>query len=301
MPIFGLREAKRRRVGDMNWLDAIILGLVQGLTEFLPVSSSAHIRIVGELTGSTDPGAAFTAITQIGTELAVVIVFWKDIVRILSAWFRSLPLGAKENRVPSSDPDARMGWMIIVGSLPICILGLLFQDTIDTGLRNLWITSAMLIVFGLLLGFVDRYAPQERDLKSMTWKDALLYGLAQAMALIPGVSRSGGTITMGRFLGYTREAAARYSFLLAMPAVWASGLYKVAKVLTGSETIAVGPTIAATIIAFVVGVVVILWFLKIISTQSYAPFVWYRIAIGILVALGLLSGLLSPLGTMPAA
>lgn len=281
----------------MSWLDAIILGLVQGLTEFLPISSSAHIRIVGELTGSTDPGAAFTAITQIGTELAVLIVFWKDIVRILRAWFRSLPIGDPQTRVSSSEPDARMGWMIIVGSLPIGILGLLFQDAIDTTLRNLWITSVMLIVFGLLLGFVDRYAPQERELSSMSWKDALLYGLAQAMALIPGVSRSGGTITMGRFLGYSREAAARYSFLLAMPAVMASGLYKVAKVFTGGETIAVGPTILATLIAFASGIVVILWFLKIISTRSYAPFVWYRIAIGILVALGLMTGVLSALGT----
>ena len=281
----------------MSWLDAIILGLVQGLTEFLPISSSAHIRIVGELTGSSDPGAAFTAITQIGTELAVLIVFWKDIVRILRAWFHSLPLGSRDSRVPSSDPDARMGWMIIVGSLPIGILGLLFQDVIDTTLRNLWITSAMLIVFGLLLGFVDRYAPDTRELSSMSWKDAILYGLAQAMALIPGVSRSGGTITMGRFLGYSREAAARYSFLLAMPAIMASGLYKVAKVVTGGDAIAVGPTILATVIAFGVGIVVILWFLKIISTRSYAPFVWYRIAIGILVALGLVTGVLSALGT----
>ena len=281
----------------MSWLDAIILGLVQGLTEFLPISSSAHIRIVGELMGSSDPGAAFTAITQIGTELAVLIVFWKDIVRILRAWFHSLPLGSRDSRVPSSDPDARMGWMIIVGSLPIGILGLLFQDAIDTTLRNLWITSAMLIVFGLLLGFVDRYAPDTRELKSMSWNDAILYGLAQAMALIPGVSRSGGTITMGRFLGYSREAAARYSFLLAMPAIMASGLYKVAKVVTGGDAIAVGPTILATVIAFGVGIVVILWFLKIISTRSYAPFVWYRIAIGILVALGLVTGVLSALGT----
>ena len=247
--------------------------------------------------GSSDPGAAFTAITQIGTELAVLIVFWKDIVRILRAWFHSLPLGSRDSRVPSSNPDSRMGWMIIVGSLPIGILGLLFQDAIDTTLRNLWITSAMLIVFGLLLGFVDRYAPDTRELKSMSWKDAILYGLAQAMALIPGVSRSGGTITMGRFLGYSREAAARYSFLLAMPAIMASGLYKVAKVVTGGDAIAVGPTILATVIAFGVGIVVILWFLKIISTRSYAPFVWYRIAIGILVALGLVTGVLSALGT----
>lgn len=276
----------------MSWLDAIILGLVQGLTEFLPVSSSAHLRIVGELTGAHDPGAAFTAITQIGTELAVLIVFWKDIVRILSAWFRALPVVPADRRLPQSHSDVRMGWMIIVGSLPIGILGLALQDWIDTSFRNLWITVTMLLIFGLLLGFVDRYAPQERTLKQMTWKDAVLYGCAQAMALIPGVSRSGGTITMGRYLGYTRESAARYSFLLAMPAIFASGLYKVYKVFSGGDHVDVAPTLLATIIAFVVGLVVILWFLNLVSTKSYAVFVWYRIGLALFVAILLVAGVL---------
>ncbi|WP_312348992.1 undecaprenyl-diphosphate phosphatase [Actinomyces sp.] len=279
----------------MSWLEAIILGLVQGLTEFLPISSSAHLRIVGELTGASDPGAAFTAITQIGTETAVLIFFWKDITRILSRWALSLPVVGPAKRVESSDPDARLGWMIIVGSLPIGILGLLLEDWIDTTFRNLWITVTMLVVFGLLLGLADRLGAKVRTLDRMSWRDAVLFGLAQAMALIPGVSRSGGTITMGRALGYTREAAARYSFLLAMPAVFASGFYKVAKVLSGGDHVDVGPTLVATLIAFAVGYLVIVWFLKLISTRSFAPFVWYRIGLAAVVAALLLTHVLEPL------
>lgn len=279
----------------MSWLEAIILGLVQGLTEFLPISSSAHLRIVGELTGASDPGAAFTAITQIGTETAVLIFFWKDITRIISRWALSLPVVGPAKRVESSDPDARLGWMIIVGSLPIGVLGLLLEDWIDTTFRNLWITVTMLVVFGLLLGLADRLGAKVRTLDHMSWRDAVLFGLAQAMALIPGVSRSGGTITMGRALGYTREAAARYSFLLAMPAVFASGFYKVAKVLTGGDHVDVGPTLVATVIAFVVGYLVIVWFLKLISTRSFAPFVWYRLGLAAVVAALLLTHVLEPL------
>lgn len=281
----------------MTWFDAIFLGLVQGLTEFLPISSSAHLRILGELVGKEDPGAAFTAITQIGTETAVVIVFWKDIVRILSHWWKALPFIPAAKRLPSSDPDARMGWMIILGSLPIGVLGLLLQDWIDTSFRNLWITVVMLALFGVLLGFVDSKMRQVRTLDRMSWRDAILYGLAQAMALIPGVSRSGGTITMGRALGYTREAAARYSFLLAMPAVFASGLYKVYKVFSGGDVVAVPQTVVATLIAFLVAWAVIIWFLKLVSTKSYKPFVYYRIGLAIVVAALLLTGVLMPAST----
>lgn len=284
----------------MSWFDAIILGILQGLTEFLPISSSAHLRIFGELTGA-DPGAAFTAITQIGTEIAVLIVFWKDIVRVLRSWFMSMPWVKEDNRISSSNPDVRMGWMIIVGSLPIGILGLLLQDWIDTTFRNLWITVAMLAVFALLLGAADKYAQSEKKLTELSWKDALLYGLAQAMALIPGVSRSGGTITMGRFLGYTRSEAARYSFLLALPAIFASGLYKLVKVLAGSEPVALAPTLVATVIAFVVGYAVIQWFLKLISTKSFLPFVYYRLILAAIVAALLLGGVLSPIATTVAA
>ncbi|MDN6566618.1 MAG: undecaprenyl-diphosphate phosphatase [Propionibacterium sp.] len=284
----------------MSWLEAIILGLVQGLTEFLPISSSAHLRIVGELTGANDPGAAFTAITQIGTETAVLIFFWKDIKRIVGRWARSLPVVGPAKRVESSDPDVRLGWMIIVGSLPIGILGLLLEDWIDTTFRNLWITVTMLIVFGVLLGLADRLGAKVRTLDHMSWRDAVLFGFAQAMALIPGVSRSGGTITMGRALGYTREAAARYSFLLAMPAVFASGFYKVAKVLTGGDHVEVGPTLVATLIAFVVGYMVIVWFLKLITTRSFSPFVWYRIALALVVAGLLVAQVLEPTaGALP--
>ena len=281
----------------MTWFDAIFLGLVQGLTEFLPISSSAHLRILGELVGNADPGAAFTAITQIGTETAVLIVFWKDIVRIVSSWWKSLPIRPREKRLSSSDPDVRMGWMIIVGSLPIGILGLLLEDWIDVSFRNLWITVVMLALFGVFLGIADRYAPQKLTLDHMSWRDAILYGLAQAMALIPGVSRSGGTITMGRALGYTREAAARYSFLLAMPAVFASGLYKVYKVFSGGDHVDVAPTVVATLIAFVVAWAVIIWFLKLVSTKSYKPFVWYRIGLAIVVAILLVTGVLTAAST----
>ncbi len=288
-------------MGTMTWLDALIMGLVQGLTEFLPISSSAHLRIVGELTGMQDPGAGFTAIIQIGTEAAVLIVFWKDIVRILSKWFAALPLGKKVRDVSQSDPDVRMGWMIIVGSMPIAILGLLLEDWIDTTFRNLWVTVFMLAFFAILLGTADRFAPKEKTLATLSWRDAIAYGIAQAMALVPGVSRSGGTITMGRALGYTREAAARYSFLLALPAVFASGLYKLSKVITGGESVPVGPTILATLVCFAVGWIVIIWFLKLVSTKSYALFVWYRLALAAVLAVLLLSGVIDATSTVATA
>lgn len=280
----------------MDWLDALILGLVQGLTEFLPISSSAHLRFIGELIGNDDPGAAFTAITQIGTEAAVLIYFWKDIKRIVGRWWFSLPVFGPSKRLPASDPDARMGWMIIVGSIPIAVLGLLLQDWIDTTLRNLWITVAMLAIFGVLLGWVDRAFVSHKTLDRLSWGDAIGYGFAQAMALIPGVSRSGGTITAGRALGYTREAAARYSFLLAMPAVFASGLYKVYQVFSGGDAVYWGPTLLATVVAFGVGFLVIMWFLKLVSNRSFMPFVVYRLALAAVIALCLVTGLVSPTG-----
>lgn len=276
----------------MNWLEAIILGLVQGLTEFLPISSSAHLRIVGEfLPGAADPGAAFTAITQIGTELAVLIFFWKDIVRIISSWFRSLV-----GRVPRNDPDARMGWLIIIGSIPIGVAGLLFEEYIDTSFRSLWIVATTLIVFGLLLAVADSLGRQVKPLEKLTVRDGILYGLAQMMALIPGVSRSGGTITMGLALGYTREAATRYAFLLAVPAVFASGFYKLFKALAepGQQgAYGMGETLVATIVAFVVGYVVIGWLMRFISTNSFKPFVWYRIGLGVMLYILLGLGVIS--------
>ncbi|OUM42500.1 undecaprenyl-diphosphate phosphatase [Arthrobacter sedimenti] len=261
----------------MNWIEAAILGFIQGLTEFLPISSSAHLRIVGELLpNAQDPGAAFTAITQLGTETAVVVFFWRDIVRIVRAWF-----GALRGTVPRNDPDVRMGWLVILGSVPIVLLGLLFQDQIESTFRSLWIVATMLIVFGLILAVADHVGRQERELPSLTYPHGILYGLAQALALIPGVSRSGGTITAGLLMGYTREAAARYSFLLAIPAVFGSGVFQLAKSYDETGPYALPETALATVVAFVVGFAIIGWFLKFVTTRGYGLFVWYRILLGL--------------------
>lgn len=272
------------------WLEAAFLGLVQGLTEFLPISSSAHLRIVGPLLPSGgDPGAAFTAITQLGTEAAVLLYFRHDIVRIARGW-----LAALLYRDARGTPDARMGWLIIIGTLPIAILGLMFKELIEGRLRNLYLTAAMLIFFAVLLAAADRFGRKERTLERLGWRDGLLFGLAQALALIPGVSRSGGTITAGLAMGYTREAAARYSFLLAIPAVMASGFYQLYRSWEIGSPIPAGPTALATLVAFGVGYGVIVLFLKLVSTRDYMPFVYYRIALGVLV-LGLVaSGVLAP-------
>jgi len=274
----------------MSWAEAAFLGLVQGLTEFLPVSSSAHLRIIGPMLPSGgDPGAAFTAITQIGTEAAVLLYFRKDIARITIAWLQSLrqPFGLQT-------PDSRMGWLIILGTLPIALLGLVFKDAIETYLRNLYLTATMLIVFALILAWADRSGRKQRTLGELTWTHGLLFGLAQAMALIPGVSRSGGTITAGLLMGYTREAAARYSFLLAVPAVLASGFYQLWRSAEVGSTVAAGPTLLATVVAFGVGYGVIVALMRYVSTRSYLPFVAYRIALGLLVLALLSAGILQP-------
>ena len=275
----------------MEWIQAIILGLVQGLTEFLPVSSSGHIRIVSQfLPNTSDPGAAFTAITQLGTETAVLVFFWRDIVRILKNWFGSLT-----GKVDKKDPDARMGWFIIIGSLPIGVLGLLLEDAIDSTFRSLWIVATMLIVFAIFIAIADRVGKEQRHLEDLNIKHGLLFGFAQALALIPGVSRSGGTIMAGLLMGYTRKAAARYSFLLAVPAVFASGLYKTYDSFsTGFDGYyGLGSTVLATVIAFASGLLMIGWFMKYISNNSFGIFVWYRIALGlalyVLLGLGVLS------------
>jgi len=274
----------------MGWFEAVVLGIVQGLTEFLPISSSAHLRLVGEAFGWDDPGAAFTAITQIGTEAAVLLYFRRDIGRIIAAWFGSLA-GRRRN-----DPDARMGWLIIVGSIPIVVLGLLFQDQIETTLRDLRIVATALIVFSLILYWADRVGAKKRELGDLTVPHGITYGLAQAMALIPGVSRSGGTITAGLFLGYSRSAAARYSFLLAVPAVLGSGFFQAYEALTGDVEgagVAWGPTILATVLAFGVGLTVIAWLLRYLNRGSFAPFVVYRIALGVLVLVLVQTGVLA--------
>ncbi|GAA2753717.1 undecaprenyl-diphosphate phosphatase [Amnibacterium kyonggiense] len=291
-------------------IEALVLGLIQGLTEFIPVSSSAHIRIAGLFFGAGDPGAAFTAIIQLGTETAVLVYFWKDIVRIVRAFFLGLlrtkgPDG--QPRVPRTDHDYRMGWLIIIGSIPIVVLGLIFQTMIETTFRSLWIVAFDLIVFGVLLGVVDRLGKKRKTIEQLNTRDGVIFGFAQALALVPGVSRSGGTIGAGLVMGYTRAAAARYSFLLAIPAVWGSGLYQLYKTVkepcTAAAAAATGcapeifngaETLAATVVSFVVGLVVIAFFLRYLNRGSFLPFVAYRILIGILLIGLLLAGVIQP-------
>ncbi|MFQ3558189.1 undecaprenyl-diphosphate phosphatase [Streptomyces gramineus] len=284
----------------MSWFESLILGLVQGLTEFLPVSSSAHLRLTAAFSGWKDPGAAFTAITQIGTEAAVLIYFRKDIGRIVSAWFRSL-----FDKAVRGDHDAKMGWLVIVGSIPIGLLGVTLKDQIEGPFRDLRITATMLIVVGIVIGVADRMAArdekggrhrapkQRKTLENLSVKDGLIYGFCQACALIPGVSRSGATISGGLFMGYRREAAARYSFLLAIPAVLASGAFEV-KDSVSEGHVAWGPTLFATVIAFASGYAVIAWFMKWISNKSFMPFVWYRIALGVVIIALVSADVLSP-------
>ena len=267
----------------LDFLQAAFLGVLQGLTEFLPISSSAHLRIFPEVFGWGDPGAAFTAVVQIGTELAVVIYFRKDIWRIASAWVRSLYDPRWRGNL-----DARMGWFVIIGSLPIVLLGIALKDVIESDFRSLWIVGTTLIVMGVVLGIADRVGRTDRTIRQLNLNHAILYGLAQAMALVPGVSRSGATISMGRFLGYDREAATRYAFLLAIPAVIGAGIFELKDVLACSGSTseacanAYSPTATffATVIAFVVGYAAIAWLLRYVSTRSYLPFVVYRIALG---------------------
>lgn len=258
-------------------LEAILLGIIQGLTEFLPISSSAHLRIAGIfMPNAADPGATFTAIIQIGTELAVLLYFRREIFAIARATFRSL--GSRE----LVDPLSRLGWLIVAGSIPIVIFGYLFQDLIRSELRSLWITSTVLILFALVLWHADRRSKDNKSLEQIGLKAGLLVGLAQSLALIPGVSRSGATIAMCRYLGFKRVDALRYSFLLAVPAVLASGIYELLQSLnqpslnafSGSETA------IATLVSFVIGYTVIAWLLKFVATRTFTPFVLYRIALG---------------------
>ncbi len=269
-------------------LKAVVLGTIQGLTEFLPISSSAHLRIFPELFGWGDPGAAFTAVIQIGTELAVLIYFRHDIWRIGKAW--ALSLVKPEWR---GNLDARMGWFIIVGSIPIVILGVLLKDVIEKDFRNLWIIASMLIVMGVVLGVADRFSRDDKTIKSITLRDAVLMGLAQALALVPGVSRSGATISMGRALGYEREAVTRYAFLLAIPAVVGAGLFELKDIPGGDNTYGWGPTLVGTVVSFVVGYAAIAWLLRYVATRSYTPFVVYRVALGAATLVLLGTGVLS--------
>jgi undecaprenyl-diphosphatase len=263
----------------VDLLQAIVLGVVQGLTEFLPISSSAHLRIVPAILGWEDPGAAFTAVIQLGTMAAVVVYFGADLLRIARAWLSSLRDRRPEAR---TDLDARLGWYLILATIPISLLGLAFKDQIEHGARDLTVIGTTLIVLGLVLLLAERVSRRERELATITRRDAIVVGLAQALALIPGVSRSGATITAGLFLGFDRVAAARFSFLLSVPAVVLSGLFELKGVVDGSADGAVGagPTALATLLAFVTGYASIAFLLRFLTTHTTGAFVAYRVALG---------------------
>ena len=274
-----------------SFFEPIFLGLIQGLTEFLPISSSAHLRIVGEFFNTPlDPGATFTAITQIGTEFAVLLYFRAEILAIVQSLFKFF-------RTRDLEPQGRLGLLILLGTLPIVIFGYVGQDSIRSTFRSLWLIAIVLIVFGLILGLADRVGPNRKELSSLSTRDAIFYGLAQSLALVPGVSRSGATIAMGRILGYDRVSALRYSFLLALPAVFASGFFELFKALsdTASESsYSLTQTFVATVVAFVVGYAMIAWLLKFVATKSFMPFVIYRVLLGTTVLVLLSSGVINP-------
>jgi undecaprenyl-diphosphatase len=272
----------------MGWLEAVILGALQGLTEFLPISSSAHLAVFPQLFGSGDPGASFTAVTQIGTEAAVLLYFRRELWAIGTTWLRSLIRADLRGSL-----DARMGWYIILGTIPIAVVGVTFEEQIQTTVRSLWFIAVNLIVFGVILGIVDRLARNVRPIEALNLRDALLYGLGQMLALIPGVSRSGATISVGLALGYTREAATRYAFLLAVPAVLAAGFFQISDVSASAEP-GLPKTLVATAVAFVVGYAVIAWLLRYLRTGSYLPFVLYRVLLGSVILLLLAFGVLDP-------
>ncbi len=271
----------------MDALQAIVLGIVQGLTEFLPVSSTAHLRIVPAFFGWKDPGAAFTAVVQLGTMAAVLIYFRADLWRIVRTWLASLRRPELRGHI-----DARMGWFIGLGTIPIAVFGFLFRDQIETGGRNLYLIGCTLIVLGLVLLYAEHVAKRNRALKEIDGRDATLIGFAQAAALVPGVSRSGATITAGLFAGFDRESAARYSFLLSVPAVVLSGLFEARKI-GGEGGAAALPTVIATLLAFVVGYLSIAWLLRYLVRHSTAVFVAYRVALGSLVLVLTATGAIS--------
>jgi len=273
----------------MTLFEALVLGLIQGLTEFLPISSSAHVQIAQELMGisslSKPQLTAFIATIQIGTEVAVVLYFAKTIAEVLKSWFRN---ALKPFR--SQPSESKLGWFVILGSVPVVVLGLAFQEQVESDVRQLWVIGIMLIVFGIALGLADHFGRKEKEVKDLDLKSGLVFGFGQALALIPGVSRSGGTITVGRLMGFTREAAARYSFLLAIPAVLASGVYQFLKSYQDLPTDLLLGTAFATVVSGVTGYLVIAWLLKYLVRGSFMPFVIWRVTVGSLLLIGLSLG-----------
>lgn len=273
----------------MSWLQVVVLSVVQGLTEFLPVSSSGHLRIVSELFWGEDAGASFTAVIQLGTELAVLVYFAKDIWRILTGWFAGLTDTSKRGA------DYRMGWMVIVGTIPVALAGVLLKDLIRDNFRNLWITATVLILFSFVFILAERMGKKTRGFGELTMKDAIVMGLWQCLALIPGVSRSGGTISGGLLLDLDREVATRFSFLLAIPAVLASGLFSLPDAFDPQAGQAASglQLLVGSGIGFVVGYISIAWLLKFVSNHSFAWFAAYRIPLGLIVMVLLGTGVMA--------
>lgn len=268
----------------MSALEAIVLGLVQGLTEFLPISSSGHLRIVPALLGWEDPGAGFTAVIQLGTMAAVLLYFRAELWRIAAAWLREL-----RTPIPRASQDARLGWFIVLGTIPICIFGVIFSNQIESGARSLYLIGSALILFSFVMLAAEHYGTRRRHLSGMNGRDGIAIGFAQALALIPGVSRSGATISAGLLRGFNRLDAARYSFLLSIPAVVLSGLFELRKI--GEDGNApVGATAIATVVAFVAGYLSIAWLLRYLTSHSLRVFVVYRVALGTLVLVLAASG-----------
>ncbi|OAG70231.1 undecaprenyl-diphosphatase [Corynebacterium ulcerans] len=269
---------------QISWAQTIVLSIVQGLTEFLPISSSGHLRIISQLFWGEDAGASFTAVVQLGTELAVLVYFAKDIAKIVAGWFRGL--FNKDAR----GFDYRMGWMVIVGTLPVVIIGVLAKDLIRDAFRNLWITATVLILFSFVFIAAEKFGSKKRNFEELTMKDAIIMGLAQCLALIPGVSRSGGTVSAGLFVGLDREVATRFSFLLAIPAVLGSGLFSLPDAFAPDAGQAASgmQLLVGTGIAFVLGYASIAWLLKFVGNHSFSWFAVYRIPVGLLV-MGLLA------------
>ena len=270
----------------MSWLEAIILGIVQGLTEFLPISSTGHLRIVPAFAGWSDPGAAFTAIVQLGTTVAVLLYFREDLWRVARAWLRSL-------RDPSvrGDVDARLGWYLIIATIPIVIFGFIFKDQIETGARDLYLIGTVLILFSFVMLAAERMGRRVRGEGDVVRRDAIVIGFAQALALVPGVSRSGSTISAGLFLGMKRETAARFSFLMSLPAIVLAALFEMRGVISGSdaietkagESISAGEVVVSCFFAFVVGYFAIAFLLRFLTRHGLEVFVVYRIVLGIAV------------------
>lgn len=274
----------------MSWLQVIVLSIVQGLTEFLPVSSSGHLRIVSQLFWGEDAGASFTAVIQLGTELAVLVYFAKDIWRILTAWFAGLADASKRGF------DYRMGWMVIAGTIPVGLAGVLLKDLIRDNFRNLWITATVLIVFSFVFILAERMGKKTRGYEDLTMADAIIMGLWQCLALIPGVSRSGGTISGGLFRNLDREVATRISFLLAIPAVLASGLFSLPDAFDpqAGQAASGAQLLVGSAVAFALGYVSIAWLLKFVSNHSFAWFAAYRIPLGVIVMVLLAAGVMAP-------